>query len=375
MSKTNGWLVGGLLAAAALLGISERSDAQRDLGRGEARGTIKAVDAGKATITVAFGGGRDTPPADKTFALAKNVEVCVASPRGAGLFNEAKLADLAVGTVVGLSLSADQKVVDSIIAEEPMVRGVLKTVDAKKNTLSLSMQAGRERAAEEQSYVLAADAEILVDDGRGRRHLLREGKIEDLTEGAIVTVRLSLDKKQIRAVLAEGATLSGIIKAVDAEKRSLTLTVRPARGDDAGEEKTVALAKEALVLIDDGKGRRLSLKEAKLADVPVGSTVMAKLSVDQRFVMLLKAEGPSVFGLLKSVDADKRTITIAIPKGRDNPEEKTLTLAKDARVTFNGAETKLGDLKATDNGPLIHLRLTLDQQTVQVVTARPPERR
>src|SRR5262245_8357773 len=178
--------------------MTERANAQRDPGRGGARGTIKAVDAGKATITVTFGGGRDTPPAEKTFALAKDVEVCVASSRRPGLFNETKLADLTVGTVVGLSLSADKKVVEGIVAEEPTVRGLVKTVDAKKNTLTLSIQAGREPAAEEKSYVLAADAEVVVDDGRGRRHSLREGKLKDLTEGAIVTVRLSLDKKQIR---------------------------------------------------------------------------------------------------------------------------------------------------------------------------------
>ena len=95
--------------------------------------------------------------------------MCVASSRGPGLFKEARLADLAAGTTVRLSLSADQKVVDNIIAEEPTLRGVLKTVDARKNTLVLSMQAGREPAAEEKSFVLASDAEIVVDDGRGRR--------------------------------------------------------------------------------------------------------------------------------------------------------------------------------------------------------------
>jgi hypothetical protein len=375
MSRTKGWLPGGLLAAVALLGMTEQASAQREPGREEQRGTIKAVDADKATITVAIGGGRDTPPTEKTFSLAKGAEVCVANSRGPGLFKEARLADLVAGTTVRLSLSADQKVVDSIIAEEPMLRGVLKTVDAKKNTLVLSMQAGRESAVEEQAFDLPTDAEIVVDDGRGRRHSFREGKIEDLKEGAIVTVGLSLDKSQVRTVLAEGATLGGTVKALDADKRSLTLIVRPPRGDDPGEEKTIAIAREALVLTDDGKGRRLSLKEARLADVPVGSTVMVKLSVDQNFVMLLRAEGPSVFGLLKSVDADKGTITVAIPRGRDNPEEKTLTLAKNARITVDGVETKIGDLKAADNGPLIHLRLSLDQQTVQVVNARLPQPR
>lgn len=375
MSRTKRWIVSGLFATAALFGVVERTSAQRDPARGDTRGIVKSVDAKAATITVTLGGGRDTEPTEKTFALAKNVEICVGAARGPGLFKEAKLADLTAGTSVGLGLSADQKSVDSIVAEEPMARGILKSVDAKKRTLTIAAQGGREPAAEEKSYQLAADADVVVDDGRGRRHSLREGKLDELTEGAIVTVRLSLDKKQIHSVLAEGATFGGVIKALDAEKRSLTVTVRPARGDDAGEERTVIIAKEAVLLIDDGKGRRLSLKEAKLADVPVGSTVMVKLAGDQGFVMFLKAEGATISGALKGVDPDKRTITIAIPKGRDDPEEKTMTLAKDARITLDGNTAKLADLKPGENGPLISLRLTLDQQTVQAVVANQPRAR
>jgi hypothetical protein len=194
----------------------------------------------------------------------------------------------------------------------------------------------------------------------------------ELTEGAIVTIRLSLDKKKVHTVLAEGSMFGGVIKSLDATKRSLTLVVRPARGDDAGEERIVTVAKEAIVLIDDGKGRRLSLKDAKLADMPIGFAVMVKMAVDQSFVMMIKAEGPSLFGLLKSVDADKRTITIAIPKGRDDADEKTIPLAKDARVTLEGNDAKLADLKVGENGPLIQLRLSLDQKTAQTVSARQP---
>jgi hypothetical protein len=93
--------------------------------------------------------------------------------------------------------------------------------------------------------------------------------------------------------------------------------------------------------------------------------------VDQAFVMLLKVEGPSLAGTLKAVDPDKGTITIAIPNGRrEDPEEKTFTLAKDARVTLDGSETPLGNLKAGENGPAIELRFSLDLLMVQSVTAR-----
>jgi hypothetical protein len=179
----------------------------------------------------------------------------------------------------------------------------------------------------------------------------------------------------VHGVLAEGSTINGVIKELNADKRMLTIMVRPPRGDDAGEERTLSVAKEAVILLDDGKGRLLSLKQVKLADVPVGSSVVVKLAVDQSFVMMLRAEGPALFGLLKGVDADKGMITIAISKGRDDADEKTLPLAKDARVTLDGKETKLGDLKVEENGPIIQLRLTLDQKMVQSVSAHQPRPR
>jgi len=253
-----------------------------------------------------------------------------------------------------------------------MVRGILKAVDAKKRSLTISTSLGREPADDEKTFQAADDAEVAIDDGRGRRFSIHEGKLEDLTQGAIVTLRLSLDKTRVHSILAEGAIVHGTVKEVDAKKRSLVLVVRPARGEDAGEERTVTVAKEAVVRIDDGKGRRLSVKEGKLADVPIGAAVTAKLSVDQNFVMMLKADGPMLAGLLKGVDADKGTITIGIPKSRTEFDEKTLPLANDAVVTLDGNAAKLADLKVGDDGPFIQLRLSLDQKTVQNLTARQP---
>jgi hypothetical protein len=183
MLRTTGWLL-----AAALLGMPLPADAQRDFGRADLRGTVKAVDTAKATLTVAIGGGRDRAAEEKTFSLAKDVEVCVVSSRGFGLFKEAKLSDIAEGTVVGLSLSADKKSVDSIVADEPVVRGVVKSADATSNTLVLTTRGpGREAEVQEKSYALSPTAEVVIDDGRGRRFSLREGTLKDLGEGTLVT--------------------------------------------------------------------------------------------------------------------------------------------------------------------------------------------
>jgi hypothetical protein len=131
----------------------------------------------------------------------------------------------------------------------------------------------------------------------------------------------------------------------------------------------LSVAENAVVLLDDGKGRRLSVKHGKLADVPVGSMVNARLSVSQPTVMQLRAEGPIVMGLIKSVDVNQRTLTIAIPKGRGEAEEKTYTVPQDARISMDGAASDLANLKPGNNGPIVMLRLSLDQQ-VRMITAR-----
>jgi hypothetical protein len=88
--------------------------------------------------------------------------------------------------------------------------------------------------------------------------------------------------------------------------------------------------------------------------------------------MMLRAEGPTVMGLFKGADADKGIIIITLPpteRGKD-PEEKTFKLAKNVNVNIDGVQAPLANLKAADNGPIIQLRLSLDQQVVQSVIAR-----
>ena len=61
-------------------------------------------------------------------------------------------------------------------------------------------------------------------------------------------------------------------------------------------------------------------------------------------------------------------ITVATRVGRgENPEEKTLPVAKDARIVLDGNESKLADIKVFDNGPFAMLRLSLDQKSVQAI--------
>jgi hypothetical protein len=375
MSARKHGIAGWLLVAAFVTGGAGPTAGQ-DRGRGpqrsEARGIVKSIDTGAGTITVSTGERRGEPVVDKTYSLAKNVEVAIGASSGrGGLFKEGKLADLTAGVGITLTLSADEKTVESILAEEPSVRGRLTAVDTAKNTLTMSVAVRRDQEGEERTYALAPDVEVAVDDGRGSRFSIKEAKLTDLARGAEVTVRLSIDRKQVQGVLAEGPTSYGTIKALDPAKNTLTLVVRPPRGDDAGEERTLAVSSDAVVLLDDGKGRRLSLKRVKLTDLPAGSAAAVKLSVDQTVIMSIRAEGSTLSGLLKAVDPDKGIIVLAIPKGRsEEPEEKTLTVAKDARIALDGAESKLTNLKVGDPGTAVQLRLALDQKTVQSITAQ-----
>jgi hypothetical protein len=362
-----------VISTVSLMATQAQAQYRGDAQRPEVRGAIKNIDATAGTMTILIGSGREQPPVEKTYTLAKDVEVAVGNAfgrGGGGYFKEAKVADLAEGILVGLTLTADEKLVESIVAEAPTVRGQLKHVDAGKNTLTITQPPGRDQATEDKTYTLAPDAEIAVDDGRGKRFSIREAKLADLSLGALVTVRLTLNQQHAQTVFAEGPSVFGIIKAVDPAKKTLTVTQRSPRGDSAGEETTLTLSNDSVVMLDDGKGRRLSLKEVKLADLPVGAAITAKLGQDQAHVMSLRAEGAALNGLLRAVDPSKELVTIAVPRGRgEEPEAKTFPVAKDARIVIAGSFIKLADLKVVDNGPYVQLRLSLDQKTVQTIMA------
>ena len=166
-------LVGILILATAPLVNGQG----RDPHRSEVRGMLKAVDVSAGSITVLIGAGRESPTVEKVFKLTKNVEVCIGGGfRIGGVLKAAKLAELPTDIMVGLVMTADQKMVDCIHAEEPMVHGILKAVDAKKHTVTIRLAGGREASDEEASYGVPVDAEIAIDDGRGRRFLAQRGQ-------------------------------------------------------------------------------------------------------------------------------------------------------------------------------------------------------
>ncbi len=354
-----------LLAGNAMQATAQRDG--RDGGNAAVRGVLKSVDAKAGTIVLSVPERERRELVDKTFTLAKGAEVAVAESAKRGVLKEAKLADIPAGAIVLLSLTADQKEVEAVVAEGAQVRGAIKSVDLTKNTITIGAPSSREEQPAEKTYTITAQTEIGIDDGRGNRLFsIKEGKPADLAGGMLVNVVLSIDQKQALVIVAEGPTLQGFIKSLDGAKGMVTVTMQ---SQDEPEDRTLEVAKEAVILTDDGKGRRLSVKEVKLADVPVGASVTLKLSPNQQSVMNLRAEGRRLPGLLKSVDPTKGTVTLAtfVRRG-DNSEEKTYTVAKDARIMFEGNVVKLADVKLDGDGAPAQLQLTLDQKDVQNIT-------
>src|SRR5262249_41338496 len=83
--------------------------------------------------------------------------------------------------------------VGSVIAQRgerrpaaPELRGVVKSVDAAKGTITVTAAANRGEEPTEKTLPLAKDAEVVTESGTGRRGFYRAVKLTDLTSGTIV---------------------------------------------------------------------------------------------------------------------------------------------------------------------------------------------
>jgi hypothetical protein len=122
---------------------------------------------------------------------------------------------------------------------------------------------------------------------------------------------------------------------VDADKASIIITTDSRTTGPSG--RTFAVAKDAKILQDN--------KEARLGDLKTGGRVTVQLSPAEKTVVAITVTGATMTGALKSVDAAVNTVTVVF-QVRRGPQEKTFRVAKDVRVTVDGKEAKLTDLKA-----------------------------
>jgi hypothetical protein len=203
---------------------------------------------------------------DKTWTLPKDVKIRLQH----GLKKEDKegtTADLLEGAVVRVQLSADKKSVLLISVHPGNLQGSVKSVDATKNTITITMKS--KTGAEEKTVTLMKEAKIILDDGLTKKgDAPKEGKLADVSEGLPVWVQLSgYDRTQAVGVRVSGPTLNGTVKGVDVGNNTITVTVKE---DAQVVDKTLTLSKEVKV---DG---------AKLTDLAGGERVSLRLSVADR---------------------------------------------------------------------------------------------
>jgi hypothetical protein len=150
--------------------------------------------------------------------------------------------------------------------------------------------------------------------------------------------------------------VAGTLQAVDADKH--TVTVSTFNRQTGKKELTYELAKDLEVLRDG--------KPAKLGDLKQGNRITVRVSPDQKTALSIRETGKTLAAPLKSVDAEKNTITVTVTMGKrgDVPEKKDVTyeLAKDGTVTLAGKEAKLADLKDYRPGSTVQLTFSVDDE-------------
>jgi hypothetical protein len=322
----------------------------------ELSGVVQQVDLVRNTLVFA---SRELAPV--TLAITMDAKVVVDDGTGDKFgFRDGKLADLTDGLAVTLRLTPDREGVVAIWIEGVTVQGVLKAVDAANDRITALVQGSKREPAVEKTFQVAPGVKIAFVDGPEKRAPTVIEKLDDLPTGAAVTLKLSGDQKTVGTIWAQGQNLSGALKAIDGVKNTITIGAK--EGD-----KTIELAKDVKISIDDGKGEKAPQKQAKLADLAIGGMVTMRLSLDQKTVVAVHAEAPSIDGVLKAVDAAKNTITVTVMVKGAPAMDRTFEVAKDARIHIGGKLGKQGNLADLAAGAQVVVKLSADMKTVVAI--------
>lgn len=286
-------------------------------------GIVKNVDTEQKTVTVTHSGGVNT------FNVAKGAKIEIDGKPG-------DLSKLPAGASVNLRQFVDAKTTSNILAEGRWFWGTVKAIDAEKSTLSFGDKA--QDGAAGKTFNVPKDLFISID-GKG-------GKLAGIPAGASVNLQLLADQTTVRSLSAEGGQVSGIAKAVDAQKSTITIN-----------DVTYPVAQDAHIGIDHQPG--------KLGGVPPGANVTIHLRVDQKTVLRISAAGASIFGNVKAVDIGKNTITVA-----GHPDDRTFRVPEKTHIIIDGKAGKLADIPV---GSGLHcMNLCVDQQTANSINVVGP---
>jgi uncharacterized protein (DUF4415 family) len=342
-----GTLAGVVRGALVALSLSADGKTVRGLqgyGPGWGRVVIKAVDVARHTLTFDDDNAPE-PLAGRTFPVAKDASIQIDDRPGT-------LAEVPPGVRIDVGMSVDQKTISSFRVVGLGWTGVfVKAVDAGKGTITFDGDKAPPELAG-KTLPLARDASVQID--------CKPGRLVGLPPGARIAVSLSADQKAVRSLQATGPGWQGVfVKAVDAARDAITFDDDKAPEELAG--KTLPLAKDAEVRLDG--------KPGTLAGVLPGARVDLAVTLDQKAVRTIQADGPGWQGVfVEAVDAAKGTITFDGDKAPPELAGKTLPLARDAEVMIRGSR---GRLAAVRPGAPVNVALTVDKKSVRSIQAGP----
>jgi RNA polymerase sigma factor (sigma-70 family) len=154
-----------------------------------------------------------------------------------------------------------------------------------------------------------------------------------------------------------GATLLALLRGVDAEPGTVTLRVREV-------DTTYPLAAGADIWID---GRSATV--ADLAALGAKPRVKVTLTAAGTQVMGLTAEGETVTGTLRGVNASRKTIALQRSTTDTKASPSTWPLTPGAVITFDGKPATLAELS---EGVAVSVRLSADGKRVRALEAKSP---
>jgi len=238
------------------------------------------------------------------------------------------------------------------------VQVIFSAVDAGKGTITVAVPPeSKGKESTEQTFTLAKEVKVLLNDGLAKNSEDKEGALADLAAGEVLVLQFAEDGKTVASVRPQPQSVMGHIKSVNGADNSITLIVKRMKLC----EQTIKLGDGVKVLLNDGLKKGTPDQEGKLANLAEGTPVNVRFSVcNKNTALAIHVLGGTVQGTVKGVDAGNLTISIEM-KENGRPVAKTFTLAKDARV-----DGRLTDLVA---GTPVALRLSVfDGKTVVAVT-------
>jgi hypothetical protein len=182
----------------------------------------------------------------------------------------------------------------------------------------------------------------------------KDATLADLKIGACVNLEVVRGAAgKLRAVRIEtvGHEFGGIVQALTAD----TLTIRSkSQADGAIVVKKYDLQRAAWVKVNG--------KKAKLGDLKVKMKVALRVSTGKPVVVGVIAAGPKVVGVVKAVNADRRTLSFGIPETPLSADD--ITVARNAAVVIDGKTGTLTDLRA---GMLVTVQMSAETEESFVV--------